>query len=114
MIKQTSQLGRMFIVILCILSFLSIGIIRVFCMPSTDRYTRYESNIIEQCETGDGFITVTDDGRTLLEPKGERDSSNFSYYIDGNVMKQIYKSDSKVCVVTWNGEDADYDMYIIK
>lgn len=100
---------------LIVFTLLSVMSISVFCLPSLDKYKDYESNIVEYCETGEGFIFVSDDGTFVEPPKGQENTQSFSYYMDGAKIKQVYKTDTLFCVVLWDGDKEPHvDIYYFK
>lgn len=100
---------------LIVVTLLHVMSISVFCLPSMDKYKDYESNIVEYCDTGEGFVFVSDQGTFVEPPKGESNIQSFTYYLDGDKIKQVYKTETFFCVVLWDGDQEPHvDIYYFK
>jgi hypothetical protein len=115
-----------------ILSILALNLGAVKAMPSLDLVKTYEGNVVDYVKTNEwGTLNSTDDDEVVVdengdfmetsvstgvsskaEPKGEKDSSSFKYYSNGNTIKQVYNGQGKICIVTWsNGDITDITLY---
>ncbi len=105
--------------VVVILTLLCLYTFRVYCLNESlkERAIQYEQNIEDYCVNENDFIQSSDSGSTMTEPMGRTSTLHaFTYYENDNKLKQIYKGDKYVCIVTWTeGEEIpEYLRYLHK